>query len=56
MVLRGGVESVGGRWIGMDIDTLCLHGDNAESIEAASGIYEGCRLANIRLQPLADFL
>ena len=56
MVLRGGVESVGGRWIGMDIDTLGLHGDNAESIEAASGIYKGCRLANIRLQPLADFL
>ena len=55
MILKGGVESAGGRWIEMEIDTLCLHGDNRESIEAASGIYDGCRQANIRLQPLADF-
>jgi UPF0271 protein len=56
MILRRGVESIGGRWIELDIDTLCLHGDNAESIEAAAKIHESCRLANIRMKPLADFL
>jgi 5-oxoprolinase (ATP-hydrolysing) subunit A len=35
MVRKKGVESVSGRWIAMDVDTICIHGDNEESIEAA---------------------
>lgn len=56
MILRRGVESVSGRWIELDIDTLCLHGDNPESIEAAAKIHDGCRQANIRLKPLGGLL
>jgi 5-oxoprolinase (ATP-hydrolysing) subunit A len=35
MVKEKGVESVSSRWIAMDADTICIHGDNEESIEAA---------------------
>jgi 5-oxoprolinase (ATP-hydrolysing) subunit A len=35
MVKEKGVESVNGRWIAMDVDTICIHGDNEESIVAA---------------------
>lgn len=40
MVREGGVMSVGGTWIDMDVDTICIHGDNAESISAARMIRE----------------
>ena len=56
MILKRGVESINGRWVDMDIDTLCLHGDNRESIEAAAKIRDTCRQANIQLKPLADLL
>ena len=35
MAAKKGIESVGGRWIDMEVDTLCIHGDNAESVAAA---------------------
>ncbi len=40
MVKDKGVMSLGGRWIDLEIDTLCIHGDNAESVLAASLIRE----------------
>jgi len=38
MAKERGIESINGKWIEMDIDTLCIHGDNKESIEAARKI------------------
>jgi UPF0271 protein len=56
MVREGGVESAGGQWITMDIDTLCIHGDNRESILAAAKIREYMAEEGIVVQRLSGFL
>lgn len=35
---KGGVTTVTGQWLPLPVDTLCIHGDNEESIRAASAI------------------
>ena len=56
MVVKKGLESVTGRWIDMEIHTLCLHGDNRESIEAAANINRLLREKQLQLAPLSKFL
>jgi 5-oxoprolinase (ATP-hydrolysing) subunit A len=56
MVQRRGIESAGGRWIPMDLDTLCVHGDNREGIEAARRIRDAARDEGIEVRPLASFM
>jgi len=56
MAVRKGVESVSGRWLAMEIHTLCLHGDNRESMAAAALIHNALREAGIRLRPLGEIL
>jgi UPF0271 protein len=56
MALKKGLETVNGRWLGLEIHTLCLHGDNRESIEAAANINRLLLTNQIQVAPLADFL
>jgi 5-oxoprolinase (ATP-hydrolysing) subunit A len=56
MVKERGLESIGGRWLDMEIDTLCMHGDNLESIDAASRMKTYFERENIHVKPLADLL
>jgi 5-oxoprolinase (ATP-hydrolysing) subunit A len=56
MVKEKGIESVNGRWIEMNIDTLCIHGDNRESVEAAGKIHEYAQKEGIELRSLCNFL
>jgi UPF0271 protein len=56
MVKERGIEGQKGRWVPMEIDTLCLHGDNLESVAAAEEIHEWARREEIALRPLASFL
>jgi UPF0271 protein len=56
MVKDRGVPSVHGEWIEMDIDTLCIHGDNAESIEAARMIHDYAAREGIEIQPLCTIV
>ncbi len=56
MVKEKGIESSSGRWIDMDIDTLCIHGDNRESIEAARNIRQYAAEEGISVQSLISFL
>jgi UPF0271 protein len=56
MVREKGIESVNGRWIDLDIDTLCIHGDNLESIEAANKMVDRFGQENIRISPLSDLV
>jgi 5-oxoprolinase (ATP-hydrolysing) subunit A len=56
MVRMGGVESVNGRWITMDIDTLCIHGDNMESIEAARKLRGRADEEDIKIIPVGSFI
>ncbi len=54
MVKEGGIESVNGMWIEMDIDTLCIHGDNEESILAARKIKEAMEREGIEIRPIGS--
>jgi UPF0271 protein len=56
MVKEKGVPSIHGEWIEMDIDTLCIHGDNAESIEAAKMIHDYADREGIEIQPLCKIV
>ena len=56
MAARGGVESVDGRWIPMEIDTICIHGDNRESIGAAGLIRRRAAEVGIEVVHLGAFL
>ncbi len=53
MAKEGGVRSIDGAWIDMNVDTICIHGDNAESIAAARHIREALHREGIAVAPLA---
>ncbi len=53
MVRDRGVTTVSGSRIDLEIDTLCIHGDNAGSIRAASLIREGSQQEGIRIKALS---
>lgn len=54
MIKQKGVESVNGRWIDLDIDTICVHGDNLESIAAAKQMIAMFEQEKIRVMPLSE--
>lgn len=56
MVKESGTKSISGRWLDMEIDTLCVHGDNLESIDAAKRLKMYFEQENIHIKPLADIL
>lgn len=56
MVLNRGVESAHGEWVEMDVDTLCIHGDNKESILAARMIRDLAEEAGVTISPISDFV
>jgi UPF0271 protein len=56
MVRDGCVQSVDGRRIELEIDTLCIHGDNGESIAAAPLIREYADREGIAVKPLSSFV
>ena len=56
MIKEKGIESIHGRWLDLDIDTLCIHGDNPESIEAAKKIVAACAKEKFQIRPLGEFI
>ena len=56
MVRKQGVESVGGLWINLAVDTICIHGDNPESVEAARKMRASFEEAEIKIIPVSEFL
>ena len=56
MVKEKGIHSINDRWIEMDIDTLCIHGDNHESIEAARIMRAKFKKEHIEIAPLSKIL
>ena len=56
MIKERGIESIHGRWLDLDIDTLCIHGDNPESIEAAKKIVAACAKEKFQIRPLSEFI
>lgn len=56
MVRDGCVQSVSGRRMELEIDTLCVHGDNGESVAAAPLIREYAAREGIAVRPLGSFV
>jgi 5-oxoprolinase (ATP-hydrolysing) subunit A len=56
MVVKKGIESINGRWIEMSIDTLCIHGDNPISIDAARIMVEAFAREGIQIKPLGEII
>jgi 5-oxoprolinase (ATP-hydrolysing) subunit A len=56
MAREKGIESVTGRWVELEADTLCIHGDNAESIHAARSIRALLDQEGIAVRPLGQIL
>ena len=56
MVKNKGIESVNGRWIDLDIDTLCIHGDNLESIAAVKKMTALFEQEDIQIKSLTELI
>lgn len=56
MVVKKGVESINGRWIDMHVDTLCIHGDNPISIDAASMMVKAFAQEGFQIKPLGEII
>jgi UPF0271 protein len=56
MARERGVKSVNGRWIPMDVHTLCVHGDNRESVTAVMQIHRLLQEEGISIKPLLQFI
>jgi len=56
MARDGIVTTVGGRPLSMSIHTLCLHGDNPQSVAAAARVRGALAEAGIDVVPLSRFL
>jgi UPF0271 protein len=52
VVKNHGLASINGKWIELAVDTLCIHGDNPASRDAAKIIYDYVSAEGIRIQPL----
>ena len=56
MVKEKRIKSVSGHWLAIEADTLCVHGDNLESIDAARRMKTHFEKENIHIKPLVDLL
>lgn len=50
MVKEGQVVAFGGGTADLDVDTLCVHGDNAESVEIAAAIRKALESSGVQLR------
>jgi UPF0271 protein len=56
MLDAGGIVSVGGRLIPTPFHSICVHGDGAQAVAAATAIRAALLAAGISLQPLPEVL
>jgi len=56
MVLKNGCESINGCWLDIEVDTLCIHGDNPTSIAAAKIMVAAFAREGIDIKPLGDII
>jgi len=56
MILKKGFESIHGRWIDVAVDTLCIHGDNPISVEAARMMVEAFTREGFQIKPLGEII
>ncbi|QKS31524.1 MAG: hypothetical protein FAZ92_03829 [Accumulibacter sp.] len=56
MLDAGGIVSVGGRHIPTEVHSICVHGDGAQAVAAATAIRSALLAAGMRLLPLPEVL
>ncbi|MBM01431.1 MAG: lactam utilization protein LamB [Chloroflexi bacterium] len=56
MALKGKVKTIKGKEINLQIDTICLHGDNEESVELAKAIKEELIRMGCEVTKMTDFI
>lgn len=56
MVRMKGIESVNGKWIAMDIDTVCIHGDDMRCAETARMLRARAGEEGVEVVPLGTFV
>ncbi len=56
MALKGKVKSMEGKEINLEIDTICLHGDNQESVELAKKIKHELITMGCEVKKMTDFI
>lgn len=55
-VQQGAIESLSGKRIEVDIDTICVHGDTPSAVAMAAEVRRGLTDAGIAVQPMAQAL
>ncbi len=56
MVKDGGVRSIDGDWVELDVDTVCIHGDNDHALEIAKYVRALLEREGVELMPLGNFI
>ena len=56
MALKGKVKTIEGKEINLQIDTICLHGDNEESVELAKAIKEELIRMGCEVKKMTSFI
>ncbi|HZS15252.1 MAG TPA: 5-oxoprolinase subunit PxpA [Candidatus Dormibacteraeota bacterium] len=54
MVTEGGIESVGGKRVRLQADSVCVHGDTPRAVEAARAVRTALEKAGVEIRPLAE--
>ncbi|RKD90449.1 5-oxoprolinase subunit PxpA [Mangrovibacterium diazotrophicum] len=52
MVTLGTVESIGGKRIAIQADSICIHGDNPEAIALAKAIHDALVANDLKIEPI----
>lgn len=56
MVKEGAITAYEGDLVKIQVDTLCIHGDNPAAPQIAAAVVEALKAADVQLQPMAEFL
>ena len=56
MVLQGNVVSVNGKTIKVEVDTLCVHGDEMTGVAVAAAVKKALEVAGVRIVPLPQII
>jgi len=56
MVLHGEVVSMSGKTIKVEVDTLCVHGDETTAVAVAAGVKRALEDGGVRIVPLPEMM
>ncbi|MDK2869123.1 MAG: 5-oxoprolinase (ATP-hydrolyzing) subunit [Pyrococcus sp.] len=56
MVKDGGIRAINGEWVDLNVDTICVHGDNPKAVEITAYIRRRLEEEGIKIVPMGDFI